>query len=151
MRNGRSAIFATIVCAASLFGSKHAAAEQDTYLTCLSGTGTQLCRQLDDISYLFQYRCTGDACYDVWSRQIRAIDAFDNLYRTVPYNLPATSDIGQRARDAAWYICNSTATGDCDWMQALFNAKAAALRSLVDVQQNAQISPVSCQVSYSCR
>lgn len=121
-------------------------------LECSQPPGIGLCRQIQDVSYSLNFTCTGDACYDVWRRQINSLRQFSYTYeQQVPYGTPASEEIGNLAATAASRICRSTATGDCNWMEALFNAKTDALPKLVEIQENAGFAEViNCQLNYSC-
>jgi hypothetical protein len=97
----------------------------------------------------FNTTCSDDECYSVWQQQLNAMSTFTALVNnSVAVGAVATSQVGQLANAAASEICGSSATGDENWMEALFNAKAQALPLLVEIQQGAKVASVAnCQLT----
>ncbi len=120
----------------SLSASPAFAEENANEVSCEYGVGSQLCRYLDSTASSFDFTCTGAACYGLWRRQILEMKRFTRLENnSVPYSYQASLELGELAAKLNGKICKQSASGDYNWMVALFNAKVAARDASVRIQK----------------
>lgn len=120
----------------SLFAVPALASELAEEVSCEYGIGSNLCKYLDLTASSFDFNCTGAACYGMWRRQIQEMNRFVSLEnRALPYSYQATQELGQLASKLNGKICSQKATGDYNWMVALYNAKVAARDAAVRIQK----------------
>lgn len=102
-------------------------------LTCGSEPGRGLCRELRRLeSYLVD--CDGVACYDLWRAQFRSMEEVTVLYYEVDPEAKADVAIGRMAETTSRKICNTSWTGDPNWIRRLAIAANRTLKALEGLQ-----------------
>lgn len=116
---------------------------------CADNVGGPLCVSLRSLKNSFLWYCTGSPCYSVWQNQVEQLKYFSNTFDWANKQLTGkyilSREILDEARQAADYICRSTAEGDPGIIANLVMNENNALLRLELVQHKAgDSSPRTC-------
>lgn len=108
-------------------------------LGCTKGTGTLLCKQLNNIAVLTQYRCEGTPCYALWREYLRVSENFIDLYDSLEFTKYVTQvDLAEAAKTTSGLVCALQLQGDTQWIAAIAIKLEAVMRRAETLQRSAE-------------